>query len=249
MKRGIHLVVKKLWGAIALLGAEFLLVLISFFISLSLLIIIIRQIFYSKVFNMDARVFSYLSPYVTETNTQLMKFFSFFGSHFLFVPGWLALIIFYFIRKQKWMAFKILILALCNVGLMFGLKLFFNRPRPLIQLLKDVPGLSFPSGHAFMSLIFYGVIVYLLYHQVKNKWLKWTAIITLAIMVLIIGLSRIYLRVHYASDVIAGYCFGVISLLILFGLLRQIEKFNAKKIPQHLNVTKADAGGAVVGAD
>ena len=68
-------------------------------------------------------------------------------------------------------------------------------------------------------------------------------------MVLIIGLSRIYLRVHYASDVIAGYCFGVISLLILFGLLRQIEKFNAKKIPQHLNVTKADAGGAVVGAD
>ena len=85
------MVVKKVSGAIALLGAELIIVLISFLLSLSLLIIIIRQIFYSKVFNMDERVFSYLSPYVTETNTRLMKYFSFFGSHFLFVPGWLAL--------------------------------------------------------------------------------------------------------------------------------------------------------------
>ena len=87
MMRKTHLVVKKFSDTIALLSAELLLVLISFFISLSLLIIIIRQIFYSKVFNMDERVFSYLSQYVTDTNTQLMKFFSFFGSHFLFVPG------------------------------------------------------------------------------------------------------------------------------------------------------------------
>ena len=235
------MVVKKSSGAIALLSAELLLVLISFSISLTLLIIIIRQIFYRKEYNMDEKVFSYLSQYVTETTTLLMQFFSFFGSHLLFVPGWLTLIIFYyFVHKNKWMSVKTLIIALSNVGLMLGLKLLFNRPRPLIQLLKDVPGLSFPSGHAFMSSIFYGFIIYLVYQEVKNRWLKWIIIIILAIIILIIGFSRVYLRVHYASDVIAGYCFGMMSLLILLSLLRQIEKYNAKVIPPALNVTKTD---------
>ena len=243
MKRRVNIVVKKLSGAIALLTAELLIVSISFFISLSVLIIIIRQIFYRKEYNMDEKVFSYLSQYVTETNTSLMQFFSFFGSHFLFVPGWLLLIIFYyFINKNVWMSVKTLIIALSNVGLMFGLKLLFNRPRPVIQLLKDVRGLSFPSGHAFMSSVFYGFIIYLVYREVKNRWLKWIIIIMLVIIILIIGFSRVYLRVHYTSDVIAGYCFGIMSLLILLGLLGQIEKYNAKTIPPHLNITKADKG-------
>ena len=139
---------------------------------------------------------------------------------------------YYFVRRDKWMTIKIPVIALSNLALMFGLKFFFNRPRPLIPLLKDVPGLSFPSGHAFMSFIFYSFIIYLVYHDVKNRRAKWGIIFILAFAILAIGISRIYLRVHYASDVLAGYCFGMMSLLIMLRLLRQIENSNKKMIPR-----------------
>jgi undecaprenyl-diphosphatase len=70
-------------------------------------------------------------------------------------------------------------------------------------------------------------------------------IIALAIIILLVGLSRVYLRVHYASDVIAGFCFGVLSLLILVWMLRLIEKFNARNVPRDLNITKADEGTTI----
>jgi undecaprenyl-diphosphatase len=131
-----------------------------------------------------------------------------------------------------------LTISVCTLGLMLGLKFFFNRPRPLIPLLKEVPGLSFPSGHAFMSFVFYGMLMYIVYREVKVAWLKWLSIILLAFIIFTIGFTRVYLRVHYASDVLAGFCFGVMSLVILLWLLRRIEKFNAKEIPAPLNVTK-----------
>lgn len=189
---------------------------------------------------MDEQVFSYLSHYVTDTNTMIMQFISFFGSHLFLVPAWLMVLTFYFFtRKNKWYFIKLVIISISNLGMMFGLKYFFNRPRPLIPLLKEVPGLSFPSGHAFMSLIFFGMIIYMLYHGVKNKWVKWGSISLLVIIIFFVGFSRVYLRVHFASDVIAGFCFGVLSLMIQMWLLRRIEKFNAEKIPHHLNVTRA----------
>ena len=66
--------------------------------------------------------------------------------------------------------------------------------------------------------------------DVKNKWLKWLSITALALLIFIIGLSRVYLRVHYASDVIAGYCLGCIWLLLSVWVLGKIEKFTSKKV-------------------
>jgi undecaprenyl-diphosphatase len=238
MMKKVKYRIKKFSDIIALLSVEFFIVFISFFISLALLVILIRQVFYNKEFTMDNRVFNYLSPYISDTNTVIMQFISFFGSHKFLIPAWLFVFIYYFfIRNKKWFSIKLVIIAMCNLGLMFGLKLFFNRPRPLIPLLKDVPGLSFPSGHAFMSFTFFCIIVYLVYRDVTDKWLKWMSIIFLVIVILLIGLSRVYLRVHYASDVIAGFCFGMLSLLILVWMFSIIEKFNAEKIPRNLNIT------------
>ena len=233
--------VKKLSDAIALLSIELVVVFITFIVSLGVLIVVIRQIFYHDNFTLDQTVFNYLSGRVTNSNTSAMLFISFLGSHLFLIPAWLAVLVFYyFIKKNKWHFIKLLTIALSNLLLMFGLKFFFNRPRPLIPLLKEAPGLSFPSGHAFMSFIFFGLMIYLVYRHVKHKWLKWITVFTLALIIFMIGLSRVYLRVHYASDVIAGFCFGLISLLILLWLLRQIEKYNAKKIPGQLNITGGD---------
>jgi membrane-associated phospholipid phosphatase len=231
--------IKKMSDAMALLSVELLLVFIVFCISLTLVIMIVREIFYEKENNIDEQVFDLLRPYVSDINTDIVQFLTFFGSQKFLVPAWLLFLVYYFfIRKNKWYFIKMLTISVSTLGLMLGLKYFFNRPRPLIPLLKEVPGLSFPSGHAFMSFIFYGMLIYLAHREIKNKWLKWTFVFLLGFIILGIGLTRVYLRVHYASDVLAGFCFGVMSLVILLWLLRIIEKYNAKKIPDNLKVIK-----------
>jgi undecaprenyl-diphosphatase len=231
--------IKKLWEAIALVSLELLLVFIAFVVSLSVLIAVIREIFFRKDFTLDEHAFQYLSQHVTDTNTSIMQGVSFLGSQLFLVPAWLLLlIIFYFIERNKWYLIKLVTISLSTLLLMLGLKFFFNRPRPLIPLLKQVPGLSFPSGHAFMSFVFYGMLIYIIYLEVKNVWLKGFIFFILGIIIFSIGLSRVYLRVHYASDVIAGFCFGLMSLIILLWLLRRIEKYNEKVIPPPLNTTQ-----------
>ena len=126
MKRKMKIAVKKFFASMALLSAKLSLVLILFFVSLSVLIIIIRQIFYHKEYTMDEMVFSYLSQFVTETNTVIMWGLSFAGSHFFLIPAWLILLVFYyFVRRDKWMTIRIPVIALSNLALMFGLKFFF----------------------------------------------------------------------------------------------------------------------------
>ena len=129
---------------------------------------------------------------------------------------------------------SMLIIAVSNFCLMVGLKFFFNRPRPMIPLLKEIPGLSFPSGHAFMAMILYGLLISIIYRDMSNVWKKWMLIFILLGFIFLVGLSRVYLRVHYLSDVLAGYCFGLLSLIILLRLLKLIEQYNAAKSARSL---------------
>jgi undecaprenyl-diphosphatase len=113
---------------------------------------------------------------------------------------------------------------------MFGLKLFFNRPRPLTPLLKEVNGFSFPSGHAFMSFTFFGLLIFMVHARTKNIALKIFLIVFFLCMSVMVGISRIYLRVHYATDVLAGFAMGVIWLTLSLWLLHIIEN-NKTKLP------------------
>ena len=86
-------------------------------------------------------------------------------------------------------------------------------------------GYSFPSGHAMASLAFYGLLIYITKRLVKNKYLK-ILLITLNIAIIIlIGVSRIYLGVHYLSDVLTGYSISIIYLLITTKLLNKYKVF------------------------
>ena len=113
---------------------------------------------------------------------------------------------------------------------MFGLKHLFDRDRPLVPLLEEARGLSFPSGHALMSVTFYGLLIYIVFKGFKNKFLKWTMIGLLLALIITISFSRIYLRVHYASDVIAGFCVGFLWLVICVSVLNKLEQFSQKKV-------------------
>ncbi|UEG49104.1 phosphatase PAP2 family protein [Ferruginibacter lapsinanis] len=218
---------KELQKTAAVFSLQLFITSVAIFISLCLLIVLIRQIFYYKEETIDHRVFELLAPYRTGRNTIIMEGATLLGSHKFLIPAWLLLFArSFFFDKNKWIFIKALVIAVGSLCIMFGLKYFFKRPRPLIPLLHQVQGLSFPSGHAFMGLVFFGFLICLINHEVANKKLKWVLIILLVVLILIIGLSRVYLGVHYASDVIAGYCFGVLTFLLLQWLLARIEKYS-----------------------
>ena len=105
------------------------------------------------------------------------------------------------------------------------LKFIFRRERPSGYRLIEMSGYSFPSGHAMASLAFYGLLIYITKRLVKNKYLK-ILLITLNIAIIIlIGVSRIYLGVHYLSDVLTGYSISIIYLLITTKLLNKYKVF------------------------
>jgi len=90
------------------------------------------------------------------------------------------------------------------------LKLIFHRARPDPFFIAKPPSYSFPSGHALVSLCFYFLLAGMLNLQLKKQWQRIAVWIVASIVVVLIGLSRIYLGVHWPSDVLAGYAAAVV---------------------------------------
>lgn len=107
------------------------------------------------------------------------------------------------------------------------LKYVIQRPRPTEFRLIDEIGYSFPSGHSMVSAAFYGFLIYLIYKKVKNNSLKILLIISLSITIFLIGISRIYLGVHYTSDVISGFLISITYLIMFTSILKSI--YNSTK--------------------
>lgn len=231
MKKNETAEVKEVPGAVALITAEVIFLVVASLVAISALVVLIRRIFIIRTTAFDENAFAAFGTLVTDTNNQIAVIITFFGSYLFMVTAWLTLLGYLlFVRKSKRRFINTLIIALSNFGLMVGLKFFFNRPRPLIPLLFEAPGLSFPSGHAFMGTIFYGVLISRVYRDVKVVWKKWLLIFILLCFIILVGLSRVYLRVHYLSDVLAGFSFGTLSLIIFLFLIKRLEKFNAAKM-------------------
>ena len=102
------------------------------------------------------------------------------------------------------------------------IKHIIMRPRPdHLRLIKQ-NGYSYPSGHSMISIAVYGFLIYYVYHKVKNKALKIALIILLSLLIILIGISRIYVGVHYPSDVLGGY---TLSLLIIIVVILGVDKY------------------------
>src|SRR5215204_3165165 len=231
MFKKISAKVKKFWAAVALLSLEVLIVLTLFLGSFILFVYMIRRVFFLRNNLFDEKVFAYLQNHVSPENNSIMLFFTFLGKHEFLIPANLILIAYFlFIKKHRWYSIKIPAIALSSLALMFGLKHLFDRDRPLVPLLEEARGLSFPSGHALMSVTFYGLLIYIVYKGFKNRAFKWVVIGLLILLILVIGFTRIYLRVHYTTDVIAGYCIGFLWLVFAVWFLNRLEKYSRQKL-------------------
>lgn len=130
----------------------------------------------------------------------------------------LALIFLYFTwRQHKRESIFLLTTFITGIILNDFIKNLFHRPRPLISPLIVETNFSYPSGHAMNSMVFYSVLSYLIFRLIKNNFLRYFILVLCTVLILLIGFSRVYLGVHYPSDVLAGYIVGFwwLSLVIL----------------------------------
>ena len=133
--------------------------------------------------------------------------------------------------KKRWPDLSALAICLAGAGLLsVFLKNSFQRMRPDSFFLVQETSFSFPSGHAMATMCFYGMLAFFLMREAKS-WSLRLLIATLAVILsLIIGLSRIYLGVHYPTDVVAGYAVGFMWLLFCISLLLKQQKKKQSKV-------------------
>jgi undecaprenyl-diphosphatase len=159
---------------------------------------------YMKSF--DSSIISFVQGMEAPTMTKIMKFFTFIGAGLpIVIIDVLALFILYFVlgHRRELILFTIAVAgsALLNVLL----KLLFHRPRPNLHRITEAIGFSFPSGHAMAAFSLYATLIFLLWKNAYTGYAKVLLLIIGSAFTAAIGLSRIYLGVHYPSDVIAGY--------------------------------------------
>ncbi len=198
---------------------------IGYLIALIILLIIsvvVKLYFSDYILSFDKSISDFFQiKLVSESNTTFMKAITFFGSAIPFIV--IVLLTFLFIKNKSYSFYMFVnLLWVYVVSVIF--KNVIMRERPVISLIEKPSDFSFPSGHTMCSIAFYGFVVYLLLKNVKNYFLKWLIIFIFAMLVIFIGISRIYLNVHYFTDVIAGLILGSICLLMIINIYNKSEK-------------------------
>ncbi|MET1032120.1 phosphatase PAP2 family protein [Domibacillus tundrae] len=162
----------------------------------------------NEVAAFDATIIKEVQSWVNEGRTARMVFMTELASViFLTIATGLIALFLVIRRRYGWALFFVLVNGLGGVFNDF-LKELFKRQRPDILPLIEQGGYSFPSGHSMGSFIFYGALSFMLFRLLKGKWKKMIAAVLAGCMILLVGLTRIYLGVHYPSDVIAGFSIG-----------------------------------------
>ena len=195
-----------------------------FIIALVLFAYIADEIVLENNSAFDLRVMNYVHTHETLQLVQIMKWVTFFGSSQFLLPAYILLIIFYVIKKNTAYAIDIAIISISSTAIMFLLKNIFKRHRPPMPIVKTIVGYSFPSGHSLSSFIFCSILVYLIFQSSLTKTLKYIISFLLLLFALTIGVSRIVLNVHFASDVIAGFCLGFVLVILAFNIMRRIRR-------------------------
>lgn len=205
--------------------------LIIIFICLIGFLMLLEDVFEKEIMTLDVKGYEIISKLIKIEGTKnILKFITNIGGTITLITlAGISLVISIIKHKKK---IGIAIVANLSISALLNtvLKHIIQRDRPIGYRLIDETGYSFPSGHSMNSMAFYGFIIYLIYKFVKNKYIKYVAITILSILIVSIGISRIYLGVHYTSDVIAGFLVSISYLIIYTNIIRNyIIKENSTK--------------------
>lgn len=187
----------------------------------------------SFINTIDENAYSLIISLMSKNMTATMMFISYLGSAATLITLTIAFIILLKNRRiSAYIALNLVLVFLLNRIL----KLIIGRPRPSVLRLVVEDGYSFPSGHSMVSMGFYGFLIYLIWVNIKNKKIKYPLVVFLSLLILFIGISRIYLGVHYFTDVIGGFIIAILYLIIFIKFLyKGNNKMKEKQLLEEKN--------------
>ena len=200
--------------------------------SLLLFFKILAEVLTKDILFIDSIVLNFIYSFRDPFLTKLMYFLSFLGGEFTLLSSGFVVIFFAF-KKHKKEAALFAFIVIFGYVLNSGLKQLLKIPRPDIDPIDISESYSFPSGHAMNSFIFYSLLLYFTFQFTRNRGLRVLVAAFSIIIILLIGFSRLYLGVHYPSDVLAGFVAGfwwittvivIDKTLIFYKLFRNRKK-------------------------
>jgi len=177
--------------------------------------IIMRSSLLDKIIIIDNQVIDFMKLIVNKYLTFIFKIFTFIGD--FYIPVFIIVCCF-FLFKNKWYSVLLSCGYLFSGFMSFFCKYLSLRPRPIDALISIPKSYSFPSGHTLTSVVFYFLLWYLLTIN-STKKVKTMSLIVTIICITLIAISRMYLGVHYFSDVVGGYIIGLFCLSIIINII------------------------------
>lgn len=183
-----------------------------------------------KIIHFDSNVISAVQGLESPGLTSIMKFFTFIGSSKAVIVLSLLLMVFLYVVLHHRLELILFTVALVGSAILNDvLKNLFHRLRPNLHRLIDISGYSFPSGHAMTAFTVYGMVAFLLWRHLESKRNRSILVLFSVFMILMIGISRIYLGVHYPSDIIGGYFVSAFWLTNLIWFFQYYQEKRLKK--------------------
>lgn len=204
---------------------------VLFVVALNGFVEITDELAENELTGLDKAITEYIISFRSEALTNYFTFATDLGDRNAYIVITVFLAAYYFFKQRSWKfilqtTLVLLLATFSNIVL----KRVFNRARPTLDHLVTVNTLSYPSGHSMSAMAFYGFLIYLCLRYKMRAWLKSLLVIVLVMIVLSIGVSRIYLGVHFPSDVAAGFVGGLIWVAFcavvfnVFELLRKRQR-------------------------
>ena len=190
---------------------------VLFIISLTIFIFISLCVYFNLTSSFDLTIYNFIISFKNEFLTNFLKVITLFGGEYIIL---LITFSFLFIKNKKFflsLFIDMILIVLFN----YFLKLIFLRERPIDLMIINETGYSYPSGHSMVAVSFYGFILFLIWKMNIKKVYKYLFSFVIVLLMILIGISRIYLGVHFPSDVIGGYSISLCYLIVYISLIRK----------------------------
>ena len=174
-------------------------------------------VYFDKTGVFDLCIYSFIIGFKNNFVTNFFRIITLFGGVYIIT---LTTFSFLFFKNKKY--FLTLFIDMISVVLLnYFLKLIFLRDRPFDLMIIDEVGYSYPSGHSMIAVSFYGFILFLIWNMNIKKTYKYVFSFIIILLIALIGISRIYLGVHFPSDVIGGFSISMCFLILYISLVRK----------------------------
>lgn len=170
--------------------------------------------------NFDKLIGSWINSFQSVAGIKIFSLLTLFGKSYVIIFFTIITTVILWLLQKKWQIVGLLLSLIGSEAFTYATKLIVDRPRPEYAVYLEHSG-SFPSGHSTVAVAFYGFLIYLLPKYLKTKRERVLIISTGSLLIILIGFSRLYLGVHYLSDILIGYLIGLLWLCLSINLTKK----------------------------